>query len=48
MDAIHLRKKQVSAMMKDVVICCQHSDKFFTEMNGCLVEKSCHFFSQQI
>ena len=34
--------------MKDVVICCQRSDKFFTEMNGCLVEKSCHFFSQQI
>ena len=32
--------------MKDVIICCRHSEKFFIEMNGMLIDKSCHFFCQ--
>ena len=48
MEAIRLRKKHVSTIMKDVIICCRHSDNFFIEMNGMLIDKSCHFFAKRI
>ena len=44
MDALCLRKKHGSTIMKDAVICCDHSDKFFNDANGFLTDKSCHFF----
>ena len=30
--------------MKDVVVCCEHSNKFFVDTNGLLTDLSCDFF----
>ena len=46
METIRLRKKHDSTIMKDVIVCCQHSDKFFIDTNGLLTHKTCHFFCQ--
>ena len=49
MDLLSSRKKhEPSTNMKDVILCCRHSTKFFTEVNGFLIEKNCKHFDYQI
>ena len=47
MDALSIRKKHESTIMKDVILCCRHSCKFFTETNGLLVEKTCCYLCRK-
>ena len=45
MDLLSSRKKHnLPSNMKDVILCCRHSTKFFTEVNGFLIEKNCEHF----
>ena len=44
MDFINDRKKHDSTIMKDVVVCCEHSNKFYIDTNGLLTDVTCDFF----
>ena len=38
------RKKHDSAIIKDVVVCCKHANKFYVDMNGLLTDSNRNFF----
>ena len=45
MDLLSNRKKhEPSTNLKDVILCCRHATKTFTELNGFLIEKNSKHF----
>ena len=42
------KKHEPATNMKDVILCCRHATKFFTEVNGLLIEKNCKHFCYNI
>ena len=46
MDTISLRRRHVTSNMQDVILCCDHANKYFVETNSTFIDYSCSRFCQ--